>query len=105
MDSIFQASWRHQGIKVYGVMVQGGQDNWRKFIHDNNLTGWIHVYQSEDQKNADIAAGRPSYRQLYEVYQTPVLYLLDKDKRIIAKKLNHLQIDEVIKLKRKQPSN
>jgi hypothetical protein len=105
VDSIFQASWRNQGVKVYGVMVEGGQDNWRKFIRDNNLTGWIHVYQTEEQKNADVAAGKPSYRQLYDVYQTPVLYLLDKDKRIIAKKLNHLQIDEVIKLKRKQSSN
>lgn len=104
VDSILKASWRNQGIKVYGVMVEGGQDNWRKFIHDNNLNGWLHVYQTEEQKNAAIAAGTPSYRQLYDVYQTPVLYLLDKNKRIIAKKLNHLQIDEVIKLKR-QKSN
>ncbi|HYC30050.1 MAG TPA: thioredoxin-like domain-containing protein, partial [Chitinophagaceae bacterium] len=102
VDSIFQASWRNQGVALYGVMVEGGQDNWRKFIRDNNLNGWIHVYQTEDQKNADIAAGKPSYRQLYDVYQTPVLYLLDKDKRIIAKKLTLQQIDEVMKLKRKK---
>ena len=30
-----------------------------------------------------------------------LLYLLDKDKRIIAKKLSYLQIDEVIALKLK----
>jgi len=102
VDSIFQASWRNQGVAVYGVMVEGGQDNWRKFIKDNNLNGWIHVYQTEEQKNADITAGKPSYRQLYDVYQTPVLYLLDKDKRIIAKKLTYQQIDEVMKLKRKK---
>jgi len=65
----------------------------------------LHVNQNEEQKNADIAAGKPSYRQLYDVYQTPVLYLLDKNKRIIAKKLNHQQIDEVIKIKRQKPSN
>ncbi|MGB8194788.1 MAG: thioredoxin-like domain-containing protein [Chitinophagaceae bacterium] len=105
VDSIFQASWKAQGVKVYGVMVEGGKDNWLKFIHDNNLKDWIHVYQTDEQKNAEIASGKPSYRQLYDVYQTPVLYLLDKDKRIIAKKLNHLQIDEVMKLKRKKPSN
>jgi hypothetical protein len=105
VDSIYQASWKAQGVKVYGVMVEGGKDNWLKFIRDNNLKDWIHVYQTDEQKNADIAAGKPSYRQLYDVYQTPVLYLLDKDKRIIAKKLSHLQIDEVIKLKRKQPAN
>ncbi|HYF32605.1 MAG TPA: thioredoxin-like domain-containing protein [Chitinophagaceae bacterium] len=105
VDSIFQASWKNQGVKVYGVMVEGGKDNWLKFIRENNLKDWLHVYQTEEQKNADIAAGKPSYRQLYDVYQTPVLYLLDKNKRIIAKKLNHQQIDEVIKIKRQKPSN
>ncbi|HYE53889.1 MAG TPA: hypothetical protein VD996_03570, partial [Chitinophagaceae bacterium] len=60
---------------------------------------------TDAQKNADLAAGKPLYRQLYDVYQTPVLYLLDKDKRIIAKKLNHIQIDEVIKLKQQTQSN
>ena len=45
------------------------------------------------------AAGKPGYRQLYDVYQTPILYLLDKDKRIIAKKLSYQQVDEVIDLK------
>jgi thiol-disulfide isomerase/thioredoxin len=102
VDSIYQASWKNKGVKVYGVMVEGGQDPWRKFIRDNNLNGWIHVYQTEAQKNADLAAGRPLYRQLYDVYQTPVLYLLDKDKHIIAKKLTYQQIDDVINLKRKQ---
>jgi hypothetical protein len=35
------------------------------------------------------------------VYQTPTIFLLDKDKRIIAKKLSYLQLDEVINLKLK----
>lgn len=105
VDSMYRASWKDKGVKVYGVMVEGGRDNWLKFIRENNLNEWIHVYQSEDQKNADITAGKPSYRQLYDVYQTPVLYLLDKNKRIIAKKLNHLQIEEVIKIKRQKTSN
>ena len=106
LDSMYRAAnWKNMGVKIYGVMVEGGRDNWLKFIKENNLTDWIHVYQSDAQKDADIAAGKPSYRQLYDVYQTPVLYLLDKNKRIIAKKLSHLQIDEVIKLKRQKTSN
>jgi hypothetical protein len=39
------------------------------------------------------------------VYQTPLLYLLDKDKRIVAKKLSFEQLNEVIDLKlKKSPS-
>jgi thiol-disulfide isomerase/thioredoxin len=101
VDSIYKAKWKKEGVTVYGVMVDGGKDNWKKFINDNKLTDWIHVYQLPSQQSAEEAAGKPGYRQLYDVYQTPILYLLDKDKRIIAKKLSYLQLDEVIDLKLK----
>jgi peroxiredoxin len=102
LDSIYQAKWKKEGVKVLGVMVDGGKDNWIKFIHDHNLKDWIHVYQTEAQHDADSSAGRPDYRQLYDVYQTPILYLLDKNKRIVAKKLTYLQLDEVLNLKLKK---
>jgi len=101
VDSIYQAKWKNEGVKLYGVMVDGGKDLWLKFIHDHNLKDWMHVYQTQAQHDADASAGRPDYRQLYDVYQTPILYLLDKNKRIVAKKLTYLQIDEVINLKLK----
>ena len=82
-------------------MVDGGKEAWMKYIRENNLKDWIHVYESAEQKESVSAAGKPSYKQLYDVYQTPVLYLLDKEKRIIAKKLTYQQIDEVITMKMK----
>ena len=99
VDSIFQAKWRQEGVKVYGVMVDGGEPAWLQFIKDHNLKDWIHVYETKAHQDAVEAASQPGYRQLYDVYQTPILYLLDKDKRIIAKKLSYQQIDEVINLK------
>jgi hypothetical protein len=50
-------------------------------------------------RDADYNAGRPTYRQLYDVYQTPMLYLLDQDKRIIAKKINYQQLHELLQAK------
>jgi hypothetical protein len=102
VDSIFQAKWKREGIKVYGVMVDGGKEAWLQFIKDHNLTDWIHVYETKEHQDSVEKAGQPGYRQLYDVYQTPILYLLDKDKRIIAKKLSYLQLDEVITLKMRQ---
>jgi uncharacterized protein YbdZ (MbtH family) len=102
LDSIYQAKWKYQGVQVYAVMVDGGQDNWRNFIRAHNLGDWTNVYQTTAQHDAVVAAGRPDYRQLYDVYQTPVLYLLDKEKRIVAKKLTYQQVDEVISLKLKK---
>ena len=99
LDSIFQNKWKAEGIKLVGVMVDGGKEAWLKFIRDHNLKDWIHVYQTQSQHDAETAGDKPSYKQLYDVYQTPILYLLDKDKRIIAKKLGYQQFDEVINLK------
>jgi hypothetical protein len=44
----------------------------------------------------------PGYSQLYDVQTFPTLYLLDKDKRIIAKKLTYLQMDDILDLKLKK---
>ncbi len=102
LDSIYQAKWKYEGVQMFAVMVDGGQDNWRSFIRAHNLGDWINVYQSTAQHDAEVASGRPDYRQLYDVYQTPSVFLLDKDKRIIAKKLTYQQMDEVINLKLKK---
>lgn len=99
LDSIFQAKWKSEGVKLYGVMVDGGKDTWTQFIKDHNLKDWIHVYETKEHQDATEKSGQPGFRQLYDVYQTPILYLVDKDKRIIAKKLSYQQLDEVINLK------
>lgn len=102
LDSMYQAKWKNQGIRIYGVMTEGGKENWTKFIKEHKLTDWIHVYQTEEQKKEERDAGKPNFRQLYDVYQTPVLYLLDEQKRIIAKKLTYQQMDEVISMKQQK---
>lgn len=105
LDSMYQAKWKSQGIRIYGVMTEGGKENWTKFIKENKLTDWIHVYQTEEQKKEERDAGKPNYRQLYDVYQTPVLYLLDDQKRIIAKKLTYQQMDDVISMKQQKQAS
>lgn len=101
LDSLYQYKWKEQGVRVYGVMTDGGKEAWLKFIREHNLKGWTHVYQLPKVREAEYASNKPGYKQLYDVYQTPVLYLLDKDKKIIAKKLNHEQLDELLQIKLK----
>lgn len=101
MDSIFQAKWRKNGVKLIGVMVDGGKQNWLKFIKEHNLVGWTHIYQTDETKDKIYKAGKPGFRQLYDVYQTPMVYLLDNNKNIIAKKLSYLQLDDFMEAKKK----
>jgi hypothetical protein len=42
---------------------------------------------------------------LYDVIQTPTIYLLDKDKKIIAKKLTMEQIDDLLDVKIKNQAD
>ena len=73
----------------------------KKFINEHHLQGWHHAWQNRDGRIADEQAGVANFRQLFDVYQTPTMYLLDADKRIIAKKLSLEQYDAVIEAKLK----
>jgi hypothetical protein len=72
-----------------------------KFIRDYKLESWTHVYYSKATEKDRIDKGIPGYSQLYDVQSFPTLYLLDKGKRIVAKKLSLEQIGEVLQLKMK----
>ncbi len=105
LDSLYNASWKKEGVKMYGVLTEN-QDKvqWIQFIKEHNMGGWINVYETEAQKKITEDAKKPSYKQLYDVIQTPTLYLLDKDKKIIAKKLTPEQMNDVLQVKIKNQS-
>lgn len=101
LNLLYQQKWKKDGIKIVGVMTDGGKDNWIKFIRENGLKDWIHIYQTEETRESILKSNKPGFRQLYDVYQTPTIYLLDKDKNIIAKKLSFQQLDEFIEFKKR----
>ncbi len=100
MDSIYNATWKNEGVKIYGVLTENKEvPKWKEFMNKYNLHNWINVYQTDAMQKADEDAKKPSYKQLYDVTQTPTLYLLDKNKRIIAKKLTWQQMNDVLQMK------
>ena len=98
LDSMYKASWKNLNIKVIAVNTNfKEQDAWKKFIKELQLTEWINGYQSEEDFNTEIKEGRPTtIRQLYDVFKTPTFYLLDKDKKIVAKNLTIEQFNDFI---------
>jgi peroxiredoxin len=104
LDSFYRAKWKAVGMTMLGVNIYDAeQAAWKKFVTEKNLKNWIHAYQTKAAKEADEKAGRANYRQLYDIYKTPTVYLLDKDKRIIAKQLTIEQFDDIIQVKSKKP--
>ncbi|MDP9229691.1 MAG: DUF5106 domain-containing protein [Bacteroidota bacterium] len=101
LDSFYQSKWKAMGLKIYAMAKEtdGNKTDWLKFIKELHLNDWTNVYYSKAADKARIDAGIPGYSQLYDVLTFPTLYLLDKDKRIIAKKLTYQQIDEVLQFR------
>ena len=102
IDSIYRAKWKAAGLKIYAVSKQtdGTINDWKKFISENKLE-WLNVFYSKAEEKERVTNNIPGYSQLYDVQTFPTLYLLDKDKRIIAKKLTYQQMDEVLTMKMK----
>jgi thiol-disulfide isomerase/thioredoxin len=101
LDSFYIAKWKAAGLKIYSVAKEtdGTKKDWLDFIKSKNLQEWTNVYYSKADDKARIDSGIPGYSQLFDVQTFPTLYLLDKDKRIIAKKLSYDQLDEILQLK------
>ncbi|HYM94122.1 MAG TPA: thioredoxin-like domain-containing protein, partial [Chitinophagaceae bacterium] len=107
LDSMYRNKWKAAGIKMFAVAKEtdGTKKDWLSFIHEHSLQDWANVYYSKAEEKARTDAGVPGYSQLYDVQTFPTLYLLDKDKRIVAKKLTFQQIDEILQLKQKGSNN
>jgi len=103
LDSIYQASWKKHDVKIYAVLTPDDKENvkpeWEKFIIQHKLSEWTNVYKPKEMEDADFAAQKPGFRQLYDVTMTPTIYLLDKDKRIIGKKLTIFQLNDLLEVK------
>ena len=60
---------------------------WKKYISDNELP-WINVSDNPKYPNA--------FRDIYDIFSTPVLYVLDEDGIIKAKKIDIEQINDLL---------
>jgi thiol-disulfide isomerase/thioredoxin len=112
IDSLYNTAWNKTGMKLIGVLVDTiRKDNsswpevrkkWVQFIADKKLKGWDHWYETLDMRNENISKSIPNFRQNYDVYQTPTIYLLDEQKRIIAKKISPEQIHDFLEFQKQK---
>jgi len=79
----------------------GTRADWLNFINEHKLKQWTNVYYSKAEDRSRVDNSIPGYSQLYDVQSFPTLYLLDREKLIVAKKLSFEQINEVLEMKLK----
>ena len=115
LDSMYRSTWKKQGIQMVGVLTDTVKTDltklslvksaWTKYIREHQLEGWVQLYQTPQMKQAEVKNNLPGFRQTYDVYQTPTIYLLDEQKRIVAKKISPEQVDEFLEFKRNNKTN
>ena len=79
-------------LKIFSVYTQHDYEKWRKYIIDNKLD-WINVYDGVHVNNI---------KEKYDIYSTPVIYVLNKDKRIKAKRIGTEQLKDIVKQMEKE---
>ena len=95
LDSLINLKY---DIKTFAVATEFDVEEWKKFIKDQKTEDWINVADiSHDDEGNPLASS--DWRDKYDIYSTPVVYLLDDKKRIIAKRINYKQFAEIISRK------
>jgi len=74
-------------VEVLAICTHPEPEPWKKFIKEKETTDWINAFDRYMMTN---------FKLLYDVNFTPTLYLLDKDKRIIGKRLDAAQVQKMI---------
>jgi thiol-disulfide isomerase/thioredoxin len=74
-------------VKVFSVYMQYEVEDYIKYVEELKLP-WINVYDGCRVNNTI---------QKYDVTSTPIIYVLDKNKIIKAKRIGANQVSEVIK--------
>src|SRR6185437_11526505 len=45
-DSIYNAKWKNEGVKMYGVLTETTDfDQWKQFIREHHMGSWVNVYE------------------------------------------------------------
>lgn len=77
---------KNDGIEVFAICTQSDKPAWEKYIAENKLS-WINGWDPDRITNFDY---------YFNIQSTPMVYILDKDKNIIAKKLGVENISSFI---------
>jgi len=78
-----------KGVKVLSVHVINsieGKEKWVDFVNEHHLLGWINCWSPYSN----------DFRKTYNLQSYPQLFVLDRDKLIVAKRLTPEQAEQII---------
>ncbi len=76
---------KDKGIKVYAATTVRKSKPWKKFINEYKIGEWINVWDSLTVTD---------FTRRYDIYSTPVIYVLDENKVVQAKRISAEQLSD-----------
>jgi thiol-disulfide isomerase/thioredoxin len=108
LQKLYAEKLKDRNVEVFAVGKATGVDfeNWKAFIRKNNLS-FINVgvtekiYQQAKESPRSLIPSKTTleslnYQETYDIYSTPRVWILDKDKKIVAKSLSVAQIERYL---------
>lgn len=80
--------FRDNGLEVFAIYTMSDKSEWSRFLEEHQLYEWINVWDENHISR---------FKILYDGRSTPGIYILDRNKKIVAKKLNIGQIKDFLK--------
>jgi peroxiredoxin len=96
LSEMYKNKLKAMGVEVYAIETENSLKGWKKFIVEHQLN-WINVIEQDDYKRAVT-------KKIYDVYKTPIIYLLDENKIIKAKQIDSEQLENFIEILEKEKS-
>ena len=78
--------FKDKGVQVFAVYTQFSREEWSGYVESQGLY-WINVW---DPLNSN------DYREKYNTYVTPQIYLLDRDKKVVGRRLDSENLDRLL---------
>jgi thiol-disulfide isomerase/thioredoxin len=88
---IYESSLKDLGVKVLAISTLFGEDGkikWVNFINEHGLYDWINAWNPYSY----------DFKLKYDVITTPQIFILDENKKIVAKRIGPEQVEEIIKI-------
>ena len=81
------------GVKVIAIDTEHNQEEWKSFVKTYHLEELINGFDPLNQVD---------FNKKYDVVTTPTIYVLDKNKKIIARKMPVEQLDDFLNYYKKK---
>lgn len=86
-DEVYQ-QYKEKGLEVFAIYSMDDKEEWAEFLTKHNLFDWINVWDEDHISR---------FKILYDGRVTPGIYVLDSNKMIISKGIDHEQLKTMMK--------